>query len=122
MDKTNIKELVNYSQEGPSKKVFYDKEDIKAQVVCLKSRQVIPWCKMNNDMLFYIIEGEGEIFVDNEKEKLYPGISVVVLKQAESRSISARTNMVILAVQAKDKKWQIKQWDLLAQIGLPEYL
>jgi len=100
MDKTNIKELVDYFQEGPRKKVFYDKGGIKAQVICLKAGQIIPPCKMSNDVLFYIIEGEGKIIVDDEKEELKPMISVVVPKQTESRSISAKTDMVILAVQS----------------------
>ena len=55
---------------------------------------------MSNDVLFYIIEGESKIIVDDEKEELKPMISVVVPKQTESRSISAKTDMVILAVQS----------------------
>jgi mannose-6-phosphate isomerase-like protein (cupin superfamily) len=56
---------------------------------------------MQNDVLFYVIEGEGEIIIDSEKEALTAGICVIVPKFAESRSISAKSSLVILAVRAK---------------------
>ena len=104
MNKTEISKLVEYSENGPVKKVFYDEGNIKAQIVCLKAGQRIPPCKMDYDVLFYIIEGSGEIIVDNECKNLKPGDSVIVPKEAESRSIRSETEMVILAVQARVKK------------------
>lgn len=103
MHKTNIKDIVDYLSEGPYKKIFYDKGNLKIQIVCLKAGQKIPPCKMGNDVLFYVIDGNGEIIVDAEKDDLLPAVAVVVPKEAESRSISARTDMIILAVQAKGK-------------------
>jgi quercetin dioxygenase-like cupin family protein len=102
MYKIDISGLIKFSKEAVTKNIFYDEGNLKAQIICLKSGQVIPPCKMNNDVLFYIINGEGEITVDNKKEKLKSLISVVP-KEAESRSISAKTDMVILAVQVKEK-------------------
>jgi len=103
MNKVDIIKLINYDKKRPYKEVFYDAGNIKAQIVCLKSGQIIPSCKMNNDVLFYIIEGEGKIIVDSKKESLFPGIAVVVPRKAVSRSISAKTDMVVLAVQGKNK-------------------
>ena len=102
MQKTEIKKLIKYSEEGPFKEVFYEAGNIKAQIVCLKASQGIPPCKMDYDVLFYIIEGSGEIIVDNECESLKSGDSVVVPKSAESRSIKAKTDMVVLGVQARN--------------------
>jgi quercetin dioxygenase-like cupin family protein len=101
MNKTDVKKIINYISEGPYKKIFYDGGGIKAQIVCLKAGQTIPPCKMNNDVLFYIIKGEGEIMVDNETEDLKEMVSVIVPRKAESRSISAKTDMIILAVQGR---------------------
>lgn len=103
MHKTDLRSVVNYLPEGPYRKIFYDKGHLKAQIVCLKHGQMIPPCKMDNDVLFYVIEGEGEITVDDEKEDLLPAVAVVVPKEAESRSIFAKTDMIILAVQSKGK-------------------
>ena len=103
MHKTDISYIVDCLPERPYKKIFYDRGNLKDQIVCLKAEQKIPPYKMENDVLFYVIEGKGEIMVDNKKEQLKSGVSVVFPKEAESRSISARTDMIILAVQAKEK-------------------
>ncbi|MBU2567873.1 MAG: hypothetical protein ABIJ16_05875 [Bacteroidota bacterium] len=100
MDKFEINKFVKFSEDGPSKEIFYNKGDLKAQILCMKAGQTIPPCKMNNDVLFYTVEGEGEITVDDRKEVLLPGVSVIIPKEAESRSMYARTDMVILGVQA----------------------
>ncbi len=98
MYKTDISNLIKFSKEGLTKNIFYDKGNLKAQIICLETAQAIPPCKMSNDVLFYIIKGEGEIVVDDTKEELKPMISIVVPKEAKSRSITAKTDMVILAV------------------------
>jgi quercetin dioxygenase-like cupin family protein len=99
MNKTEISKLVEYSENGPMKKVFYDKGNIKAQIMCLKAGQTIPPCKMNHDVLFYVIKGKGYIFVDDEKEELFEGTAVVVPKEAKTRSIKSDEDMIILGVQ-----------------------
>ena len=103
MHKTDVNKLIKYSEDKPQKEIFYDQDNLKAQIVCLKAGQRIPPCSMTNDVMFYIIKGNGEITVDNKKEALFAGVSVIVPKEAESRSISAKKDMVILAVQVKGK-------------------
>lgn len=99
MHKTDVAGLAAFSDSGPAKNVFYDAGALKAQLNCLKSGQRIPPCEMSNDVLFFIISGEGIIIVDDKAENLAPLTSVVVPKEAESRSIEAKTDMVFLAVQ-----------------------
>ena len=99
MNKTQIGKLVKYSKDGPIKEIFYDKGNIKAQIMCLKAGQTIPPCKMNHDVLFYVIKGRGYIFVDDEKEELFEGTAVVVPKEAKTRSIKSDEDMIILGVQ-----------------------
>ena len=99
MFKVDLRTIDLQPEKGRAKEDFYDAGGLKAQVMRLKAGQIIPPCKMENDVLFYIIQGEGEISVDHEKEELMPMVSVVVPRQAKSRSISARTDMLILAVQ-----------------------
>jgi mannose-6-phosphate isomerase-like protein (cupin superfamily) len=102
IERTDVKKLINFSKEEHTKVIFYDKGSLKAQIMCLQSGQLIPPCKMQNDVLFYVIEGKGEIIIDSEREALTTGICVVVPKFAESRSISAKSDLIILAVQAKE--------------------
>ena len=104
MHKTNIKKLIKFNRSALYKNIFYDRSNLKAQVVCLKTGQSIPPCTMSNDVLFYVIKGKGEIIIDNKKEELKSMISIIVLKEAKSKSILAKTNMVILAIQYKAKQ------------------
>jgi quercetin dioxygenase-like cupin family protein len=101
MHKVDIGAMALQTEKGPGKEVIYNAGALKAQVMRLHAGQIIPPCKMENDVLFYIIQGEGEIIVDQEKEELAPMLSVVVPGEAGSRSISAKTDMLVLAVQEK---------------------
>ena len=82
-----------------NKEVFCTTGHLKAQVMRLEAGSSIPPCKMDNDVLFYFIKGEGTLTVDNETLNVGQGECVVVPHQAESRSIHAVTDLEILAVQ-----------------------
>jgi len=100
MKKYNLREILAGMEEKPlNKEVFCITNHLKAQVTFLKAGNSIPSCKMENDVLFYFLTGEGTITVDDETNKIEPGDCVVVPDQAESRSIHAITNLEFLAVQ-----------------------
>jgi mannose-6-phosphate isomerase-like protein (cupin superfamily) len=54
---------------------------------------------MDNDVLFYIVSGDGSITVDDETNPLHIGDCVIVPNTAGLRSIKAETDLHILAVQ-----------------------
>ncbi|HUV00036.1 MAG TPA: cupin domain-containing protein [Bacteroidales bacterium] len=100
MKKYNLQEILDGMEKKPlNKEVFCTTDHLKAQVTSLKAGNSIPPCKMENDVLFYFVAGEGTITVDNETFDFKPGECVVVPHQAESRSIYAKTDLEILAVQ-----------------------
>lgn len=100
MKKFNFQEILSSMGNRPlNKEVFCISEHLKAQVMNLKAGNDIPPCKMDNDVLFYFLSGEGTITVDSETEIIKPGDCVVVPHQADSRSIHAKTDLEILAVQ-----------------------
>jgi mannose-6-phosphate isomerase-like protein (cupin superfamily) len=100
MNKFNIQEILASMEKKPlNKEVFCTTENLKAQVTFLQAGNSIPPCKMDNDVLFYFLTGEGSITVDNETIRFISGDCVVVPHQADSRSINADTDLEILAVQ-----------------------
>lgn len=100
MKKFNFQEIFSSMENRPlNKEVFCISEHLKAQVMKLKAGNDIPPCKMDNDVLFYFLSGEGTITVDSETEIIKPGDCVVVPHQTDSRSIHAKTDLEILAVQ-----------------------
>jgi quercetin dioxygenase-like cupin family protein len=101
MNNTVLKELVKFSDQGHTKNVFFESAKIKAQVMGLEAGQQIPPCRMDHDVIFFVIEGEGKIIVDGEEEILKKTSWVFVPKEIESRSLKAETRMAILAIQIR---------------------
>ena len=100
MKKFNLQQILSTMEKRPlNKEVFCITEHLKAQIMYLKVGNSIPPCKMDNDVLFYFLSGEGAITVDDETKMITSGDCVVVPHQAESRSIHAETDLEILAVQ-----------------------
>ena len=100
MRKYILHEILDGMKKRPlDKEVFCTTDNLKAQVTFLQAGNSIPPCKMENDVLFYFVAGEGTITVDNETIRIISGDCVVVPHQAESRSIYAITDLEILAVQ-----------------------
>jgi mannose-6-phosphate isomerase-like protein (cupin superfamily) len=86
---------------APQKKALYDHAGgFKIQSIALREGGVIPPCTMSRDVMFYIINGSGQITVDSETQALHAGDGCVVPASCGSRSISAQTDMTILAVQS----------------------
>jgi mannose-6-phosphate isomerase-like protein (cupin superfamily) len=96
--------LASMEKKPLNKVVFCNTNNLKAQVMRLESGTSIPPCKMDNDVLFFILRGEGTITVENEIHVLGTGNCIVVPRQAESRSIHAVTCLEILAVQGISNK------------------
>lgn len=100
MEKFNLYTILASMGRKPlNKEVFCITDNLKAQVMRLETGNSIPPCKMDNDILFYFLSGEGTITVDNETLNVGQGECVVVPHQSGSRSIHAETYMEILAVQ-----------------------
>jgi mannose-6-phosphate isomerase-like protein (cupin superfamily) len=105
METFNIKKILDSLERKPlNKEVFYTTNNLKAQVMRLETGTSIPPCKMDNDVLFFILKGEGTITVDDETLVLGTGDCIVVPHQAESRSIHAVTDLEMLAVQGIGNK------------------
>lgn len=97
----DIKRAAEFKKNEIFKKVFLEHGHLKAQITCLGAGGQIPPCKMEYDVLFYCISGQGAIIVDGKKKSLKTGQAAFVPKEAISRSIKAKKKMIILAVQGR---------------------
>jgi len=93
--------IVRFDRAGPAKTVFFESEKLKAQVIGLEPGQRIPPCSMDHDVVFIVLEGEGEIIADAERLSVRPFSWVLVSKETGLRSIEAATKMTILAMQVR---------------------
>jgi quercetin dioxygenase-like cupin family protein len=93
--------LITFSRASHTKHVFFDSKIIKAQVMGLEPGQRIPPCSMDHDVVFLVIDGEGEVIVDGQSVSVRPTSWVHVPKERRTRSIEARTKMAVLAMQVR---------------------
>jgi quercetin dioxygenase-like cupin family protein len=97
-----LAKLVTYSIPGPTKAIFFEANRLKAQVMGLEAGQAIPPCRMDHDVFFYVMEGEGRAVIDGEATPLAETSWLFVPKEKGTRSIEASTRMAILAVQVRN--------------------
>jgi len=93
--------LIAFSSKFHTKRIFFDSGRVKAQVMGFEPGQQIPPCRMENDVIFVVLEGQGEIIIDEEKETIAESSWVFVPKEKESRSLKAVTRMAVLAIQVR---------------------
>ena len=72
----------------------------QAQVLFLNvaGGQKVKPCQMSVTVLYYVVEGQGLLYVESEQAELQTG-SLVVVPPGTTRSILATTQMRVLAVQ-----------------------
>ena len=71
---------------------------LRTLLLNLNSGQSSPSCKMSVPVLYYVVEGEGELLVEDEHYKLRAG-SVAIVPAEILRLISAATSMRVLGMQ-----------------------
>ena len=97
----DIASMIQFVQKGHTKSVFFDSDKIKAQLMGFEPGQRIPPCKMDRDVVFFVMSGKGRIIVDGAEEKIKKHSWVSVPKEKESRSLQADTRMSVLAIQLR---------------------
>lgn len=79
MEKFKLHAILDSMDMKPlNKAVLCSTDHLKAQVMRLEAGSQIPPCKMDNDVIFYFLSGEGIITIDNEKLEIIAGECVVV--------------------------------------------
>jgi len=101
MDAYALDKLTTFSKESYTKHVFFELGKFRAQVMGLEAGQEIPPCRMEHDVIFVVLDGQGVILVDGEEQLVGKSALVFVPKERETRSIKAMTNMSLLAVQIR---------------------
>ena len=89
MKNFSLRKILSATEKKPSnKEVFCITEHLKAQFLYLEAGNSIPPCKMDNDVLFYFLSGEGTITVDDVIEtswKKVPSLSLEAVVNFDDR-------------------------------------
>lgn len=91
-------EIKEFSPDGIHSTPLLDDNKQKTLLLNLDTGQVVGPCQMEVTVIYYVIEGQGQLRVGEEQTKLQTG-SLVVVPAEEVRSITADKHMRVLAVQ-----------------------
>jgi len=94
----NTHNMTDYSTTEALHTPLLDTSQVRTLLLNLNSGQSSPLCKMSMPVLYYIIEGEGELIVENEQYNLRAG-SMAIVPSEINRLISAATPMRVLGIQ-----------------------
>ena len=90
--------LTDFSASEALHTPLLETDKLRTLLLNLNGGQKSPLCKMPVDVLYYVIEGEGELIVEDEQYALRAGSMVIVLAETK-RLISADISMRVLGVQ-----------------------
>jgi len=91
-------DLTTFSPTGVLSTSLLETDQARALFLNLAGGQKVKPCLMSTTVLYYVVEGQGLLYVENEQAELQTG-SLVVVPPGTTRSISATTQMRVLAVQ-----------------------
>ena len=98
MQLLNLEELKEFAASEFIKKELAVAEHFKLLLVCFEPGQSVPPCVMERSTAFYIIEGQGQVFISDRENKVNAG-SLIIIEPDLARQIKADTRLVVLAMQ-----------------------
>ena len=90
--------LIDFSASEALHTPLLETDKLRTLLLNLNGGQKSPLCKMSVDVLYYVIEGEGELLVEDEQYTLRAG-SMITVPAETTRLISADISMRVLGVQ-----------------------
>ncbi|MBE0477503.1 cupin domain-containing protein [Candidatus Aerophobetes bacterium] len=69
----DLKTMTAYPYEERQKNVFHKAKEFKTLIIALSPGDKIPVCEMSSHVIFYVVEGEAEVTVDEEKITIREG-------------------------------------------------
>jgi quercetin dioxygenase-like cupin family protein len=71
---------------------------VRALLLNLDSGQKVAPCQMSATVLYFVIEGQGYLYMESEQAELKTGM-LIMIPAGATRSISATTPMRVMAMQ-----------------------
>ena len=83
----DLKKMISNPYDEREKNIFYNVEEFKARIIKLPVDGIMPTCKMDSYVIFYVIEGTVDVTVNQEKTTIKEGECLI----SEPAKLSMRT-------------------------------
>jgi mannose-6-phosphate isomerase-like protein (cupin superfamily) len=95
----DLKTIKTFPYKDRDKNVFFKSNDFKVRMIALAKNEENPCCEMKDSVIFYVIDGEGEIEVNSKKDKIFAGNCIVT--EPSKISLKTKNGIKILGIQIK---------------------
>jgi len=93
----DIKKMESHSYAEREKNVFYKTSSFKVRIIELPPNGEMPTCKMDSYVIFYMLKGEVDIDINQEKKILSEGQCFIT--EPATLSMRTKNGVKILGVQ-----------------------
>jgi len=93
----NIKAMKAFPYEERAKNVFFSFDNFKLRIIELKPDGRMPLCKMQSNVIIYLIKGEAEVTVNDETKLLTEGECLI--SAPGTFSMHAKSAVRMLGIQ-----------------------
>ena len=94
-----LKKMKAHPYEKREKNVFYKTKEFKTRIIELPSGGEIPNCEMTSYVIFYVIKGETEVRVNQEKLIIKEGQCLIT--EPAKLSMKTKDGVKILGIQVE---------------------
>ncbi len=95
MNLIKLRERIQFNEQFRPQ-ILYASQDVKAPLICLEPGQEIP-AHPSGTGIFYVLEGKGIMYLDDEEISLSKG-KVVIAPEGAKRGIKGVERLVAVAV------------------------
>jgi quercetin dioxygenase-like cupin family protein len=73
----NLTEMPAFPYKKRDKNVFDSSKEFKVRIIKLSSNEEIPSCEMGSFVVFYVLEGDAELTVNQDKSIIKTGMCII---------------------------------------------
>ena len=93
----DLNSIEGFPYEERQKNVLCQSENYKVRIISLKPNEKLPPCEMTQNVVFYVLEGEGMIHVEDETVPV--AVGKLLVSPPTIFSMETETGMRVLGIQ-----------------------
>jgi len=97
MEVFDFNKIKAYPYAKRDKNILYSERNFKVRIIELPPKGKMPECEMNSNVVFFIIEGDAQVKINDEQESITKGQCLIT--KPSTLSITTQSGVKIMAIQ-----------------------